>query len=452
MAAFEWFVCRCNGRHTSCSPPRSSSGRAAFALTADEEKAEEKRAKTVAEITEAAKPSLVVVSHEGRGSGGTGSGFVVSEDGLIATNLHVIGEARPVRVKFADGAEFEATEIHASDRKLDLAVVRIDPKDRKLTALPLADSDTLKQGQRVVALGNPQGLDFSVVDGVVSAVRDFGAGPMIQLAIPVERGNSGGPVLDFEGRVHGLMTLKSAVTENLGFAMPVNALKTLLEKPNPIAMGRWMTIGRLDPDEWTTPMGARWTQRAGEIQVREAGAGFGGRALCIASMKPPKVPYEVAVDVRLDDEAGAAGLVFESDGGDLHYGFYPTGGKIRMTRFDWPDGLHLEHIRHRGLARLPEGKLEPSPHPGRKRGHHRLGERGGNAQGRGRDASAADRSGFVNSGRPRPQFKNFRVGKDLTRLAVPEAFAKKVEVPLARYLADTKADTGAVPARSWWIC
>ena len=136
---------------------------------------------------------------------------------------------------------------------------------------------------------------------------------MIQLAIPLEPGNSGGPLLDLFGRVQGLLTLKSAVTENLGFAMPINALKPLVKKPNPIPMAKWLTIGALDPDEWTVLFGARWRQRAGRILVDGPGSGFGGRSLCLWKA-PPKVPYELAVSVKLGDESGAAGLVFHSDG------------------------------------------------------------------------------------------------------------------------------------------
>src|SRR5205823_5931449 len=127
-------------------------------------------------------------------SEGLGTGFVVSADGLIATNRHVIGEGRPITVELADGTKHEATAVYASDRALDLAVVRIDAKG--LTPLPLGDSASLKDGQSVVALGNPQGLKHSVVSGVVSGRREIDGRPMIQLAIPIEPGNSGGPVLD----------------------------------------------------------------------------------------------------------------------------------------------------------------------------------------------------------------------------------------------------------------
>ena len=296
---------------------------------------------SVKDIAARVKPSLVTITFTGRDGSvdGTGSGFVVAPDGLIATSLHVIGEARPIKVQFADGQKFDVTEVHAWDRRSDLALIRIDAKN--LPALPLGDSETLEQGAPIVAMGNPRGLDFSVVSGVVSARRevktgDLDADAMIQLAIPIEPGNSGGPLLDMAGRVHGILTLKSALTENLGFAMPINSLKPLLAKPNPTPIARWLTIGNLNPREWQPLMGARWSQKAGRVSVEGTGKGFGGRALCLNQREAPAVPYEIAVTVKLENESGAAGLVFASDGGDLHYGFYPTAGQLRLTRFDGP--------------------------------------------------------------------------------------------------------------------
>jgi regulator of sirC expression with transglutaminase-like and TPR domain len=292
--------------------------------------------KSVEFLAELARPSVVVIFHFGRDGkeDGVGAGFIVSSNGLIATSLHVIGEARPIAVRLSDGKSYEVTEIHAWDRKLDLAVIRVDADG--LPALKLGNSDALKQGAPVVAMGNPLGLEHSIVQGVVSARREFDGLEMIQLAIPIEPGNSGGPLLDLQGRVHGILNMKSAVTPNLGFAVPINALKPLLEKPNPIPMKRWLTIGALNSREWTPLFGARWSQKAGRIQAEGVGQGFGGRSLCLSQRSPPELPYELAVTVRLDDESGAAGLVFGSDGDQKHYGFYPTAGQLRLTRFDGP--------------------------------------------------------------------------------------------------------------------
>jgi S1-C subfamily serine protease/regulator of sirC expression with transglutaminase-like and TPR domain len=292
--------------------------------------------KTVADIAATVKPSLVKVIQVGRqGVGGLGSGFVVA-DGLIATNRHVIGDARRIRVETSDGKVEEVTEVFATDVRLDLAILRIARKDLK--PLPLGDSDKLRQGDRIVAMGNPEGLAYSVVEGVISEPkRDIEGLPMIQVAVPIERGNSGGPLLDRQGRVLGLLTMKSLRTDNLGFAMPVNELKKLIAKPNPVPMSRWLTIGVLNPRVWKPLMGAQWSQRAGVVSVEQPGDGFGGRSLCLWMAEKPAAHFEAEVTVRLDDEAGAAGLAFCSDGGDRHYGFYPTGGKLRLTRFDGAD-------------------------------------------------------------------------------------------------------------------
>jgi serine protease Do len=293
--------------------------------------------KTVEALAEIARPAVVSISHFGREGkeDGMGAGFIVSSNGLIATSLHVIGEARPIAVQLSNGRRYEVSEVHAWDRKLDLAVVRIDASN--LPALPLGDSDALKQGASVAAMGNPLGLERSIVQGVVSAKRDFDGLEMIQLAIPIEPGNSGGPLLDMQGRVHGLLNIKSVITPNLGFAIPINALKPLLQKPNPVPMERWLTIGALNAREWTPLMGARWTQRAGRIQVEGVGKGFGGRSICLSQKTVPRPPCEIAVTVRLEDESGAAGLIFAADGRDRHYGFYPTAGQLRLTRFEGPD-------------------------------------------------------------------------------------------------------------------
>src|SRR5262245_19188498 len=298
--------------------------------------ADETKSKSAEELADLIKPSLCVITTRGREAKreGLGTGFVISADGLIATNAHVIGEGRPIAVEFADGKKYDATVVHAHDHKRDLAIIKVDAKDLK--AIPLGDSDALKDGQAVVAFGNPKGLKYSVVSGVVSGVREIEGRKMIQLALPVEPGNSGGPLVDMQGQVHGIITLKGLITDNLAFAGTVNDLKPLLKKPNPVPMDAWVTIGALDPDEWKSEMGARWTQRAGRVRVEEAGTGFGGRSICVSQRKVPALPFEIAVSVRLDDERGAAGLIFRHDG-EKHYGFYPTGGKLRLTRFDGPD-------------------------------------------------------------------------------------------------------------------
>ncbi|MBL9152501.1 MAG: tetratricopeptide repeat protein [Verrucomicrobiales bacterium] len=305
----------------------------------------------VRKLIDRVQPAIVKITHLSRDGHilGTGSGFLISADGLVATNQHVIGTARPIKVELFDGSEFPVTAVHAWDRHLDLAILRLDLGDHDpLPHLDLAPPDSIEQGEPILGFGNPQGLKFSVVSGLVSAIRklegemavegetpDF---PLIQVAMPIEMGNSGGPIVDLDGRVLGIVTIKNVATPNLGFAVPAEHLRPLLDQPNTVPMTRWLTFGALDSTLWTTVMGARWTQRGGIIQAEGLGGGFGGRALCLSERPTPAgKAYEISVQVRLDDESGAAGLVFASDGGEKHYGFYPSDGQIRLTRFEGPD-------------------------------------------------------------------------------------------------------------------
>lgn len=292
---------------------------------------------TVESIARRAKESLVVITTSGREgtTQGIGTGFALSQNGLIATNLHVIGEGRSFTVQDAAGKPLGVKGVRAFDRALDLAILEVESSG--LPPLELASTEKVTDGQPVVVMGNPHGLKYSVVSGVVSGRREIEGRKMLQLAVPIEPGNSGGPVLDMSGRVLGVVTMKSAVTNNLGFAVEGDYLQGLLAKPNPVPFERWLTIGALDAREWKPLFGARWQQRGGRILVSGLGQGFGGRSLCLSQSPPPELPYELAVMVKLDDEQGAAGLVFHSDGSDKHYGFYPTAGRLRLSRFDGPD-------------------------------------------------------------------------------------------------------------------
>ncbi len=155
------------------------------------------KSKSVEQLVEKVRQSIAVITFTGRDGKrqGLGTGFIVDADGLIATNLHVIGDARPISVQLGE-EHYDVTGVHASDRSLDLALLRVNAKN--LSALTLGNSDDLKQGQAVIAFGNPLGLTHSVVSGVVSSKREIEGRPMIQIAIPLERGNSGGPLLDLD--------------------------------------------------------------------------------------------------------------------------------------------------------------------------------------------------------------------------------------------------------------
>ncbi|MGB9498453.1 MAG: DegQ family serine endoprotease [Dissulfuribacterales bacterium] len=161
-----------------------------------------------------------------------GSGFILAKDGYIVTNAHVIENADKIQVKLKDGKEYPA-EIIGSDASTDLALIKIKP-EHKLTVLKLGNSDKLEVGQWVVAIGNPFGLEHTVTAGIVSAKgRVIGAGPyddFIQTDASINPGNSGGPLINMEGEVVGINTAIMAGGDGIGFAIPANMAKNVIDQ------------------------------------------------------------------------------------------------------------------------------------------------------------------------------------------------------------------------------
>ena len=175
---------------------------------------------------------------EPRRSEGAGSGVVISEDGYLLTNHHVIDGATKVTVTFSDEEELEAS-IVGSDPKTDLAVLKVE-RNQPFRAAALGDSDALRVGESVVAIGNPFGLGHTVTSGIVSAKgRVIGAGPyddFIQTDASINPGNSGGPLFNRQGEVIGINTAIIPNGQGIGFAVPVNTAKPLV--PQLIDNGR----------------------------------------------------------------------------------------------------------------------------------------------------------------------------------------------------------------------
>ena len=175
----------------------------------------------------------------------TGSGFVIDPNGLIVTNAHVVESAGSVQVRLADGRRFPAT-IVGRDNRVDLALLKIEGAGR-LTVLPLGDSNRLRVGELVLALGNPFGLEQSVSFGIVSrkgapltvAAPGF---DFIQTDAAINPGNSGGPLINISGEVIGVNSM-AARNGSIGFAIPSNLVKMLL--PQLASKGRvdWGWLG-----------------------------------------------------------------------------------------------------------------------------------------------------------------------------------------------------------------
>jgi serine protease Do len=164
---------------------------------------------------------------------GLGTGFVIDNEGYILTNNHVVEQAEELIVRLADGEDYKA-EIIGRDSKTDLALIKIEPKS-SLTPLPMGDSDKLRAGDWVIAIGNPFDLGNTVTAGIVSAkYRQIGQGPyddFIQTDASINPGNSGGPLLNVSGEVVGINSAifsQSGGSIGIGFAIPINIAKDLL--------------------------------------------------------------------------------------------------------------------------------------------------------------------------------------------------------------------------------
>jgi serine protease Do len=159
-----------------------------------------------------------------------GSGFIISSDGYIFTNNHVIEKADKIRVRLSDGKEYDA-EIKGKDPNTDIALIKINPGNT-LPAVQFGNSDKLRVGDWVFAIGNPFGLDHTVTAGIVSAKgRVIGSGPydnFIQTDASINPGNSGGPLFNLNGEVVGINTAIVAQAQGIGFAIPINTAKTII--------------------------------------------------------------------------------------------------------------------------------------------------------------------------------------------------------------------------------
>jgi serine protease Do len=201
----------------------------------------EKEALSVVDIVKKVSPATVAVRAEVSYSAygqtgvaeGSGTGFIISEDGYIVTNHHVIEGAEKVEVLIPGQKDYVAAEIVGYDAQTDMAVLQVDEKD--LPFVTMGDSDSLEVGELAVAIGNPFGdLAGTVTVGVISAqdrtVSIQGSTySLLQTDASINSGNSGGPLVNSYGEVIGITNAKVSEGEGIGFAIPVNAIKTVIE-------------------------------------------------------------------------------------------------------------------------------------------------------------------------------------------------------------------------------
>ena len=305
-------------------------------------------------------------------NGGLGSGFVIDADGYIATNTHVVtngqrlSRAREVYVDFADGNRVPA-RIVGTDPNADVALLKIDPRGLSLTPLQLGEIDDVRVGNPVAAIGSPFGEEQSLSVGVVSAIdrnieslTDFGIGDAIQTDAAINRGNSGGPLLDTRGRVIGInaqIKTESGDGAGVGFAIPVDTVKRSLDALRENGKVEYGYLGvstqplypqlaeRLDLD---VESGALVAEVVDGSPADKAGLSAGDRKIEFQGQREIAANGDVIVAVdgkRVTPAADLADVI----------SLLPPGETVRLTLLRDGDRRTVEAKLGKRPERLPEG-------------------------------------------------------------------------------------------------
>jgi len=243
--------------------------------------------------------------------GGSGTGFVIDDDGTVVTNAHVIGDATDANVRFGDSGSAIPAEVLGTDPSTDLAVLRVDAsRVRTLRPLALADSDGVRVGDQVVAIGHPFGLDRTATAGIVSGLgreiespNGFSIDEVIQTDAAINPGNSGGPLVDARGRVVGvnsqIATAGASGNVGVGFAVPANTVREVVPR---LVRGEKIERPYLGVTTAAGPQGVTIASVAPRGPAARAGLEAGDRVVSVDG-RPVTEPGDV-IDALDGDEPG----------------------------------------------------------------------------------------------------------------------------------------------------
>ena len=293
-----------------------------------------------------------------------GSGVIISPQGEILTNYHVIasmgGGDNAIEVKTNDGKTYKATVL-GKDRELDIALIKID--GAHLPFAKLGDSDTLRIGEWVVAIGNPFGLEHTVTQGIISAKGrklDTGVNAFLQTDAAINRGNSGGPLLNLRGEVVGINTAINPAGQNIGFAVPISQVTRILKdlrSGKPVSRG-YLGVGPAELDQaYSEALGAKEGVVASTVEKGQAADKAGLQRLDVIT----------AVDgqaVRTPDELVTA--ISSRRAGDVVKLSVWRDGKTLTLSVTLGDRKALEDQRRREAGEAPEDDGDAKPQEGAK--------------------------------------------------------------------------------------
>ncbi|MEM1295362.1 MAG: trypsin-like peptidase domain-containing protein [Verrucomicrobiota bacterium] len=248
---------------------------------------------------------------------GASSGFVFEDPHLVATCFHSIGEGNRVGVICADGVERIPSHVYAWDESQDLALLRFR-EPLAFEALSAASSKPLV-GESIAAMGNPGGEPNRFVVGVVSAPeREVWGSTYLPIAIPVEQGNSGGPVVNRGGQVLGLVALKDLRRPGLGYAVPIEQLREIASNPTPISMDRWCRETPVLQQDWTPDLDPNWRMRGSRISFRMKTGQRGFTNTCRATRQlDAEQPVSVVAEVISSSSIAGIAFGFADDGSHM---------------------------------------------------------------------------------------------------------------------------------------
>ena len=268
--------------------------------------------------------------------GGSGTGFVIDDDGTIVTNAHVVGDSTGATVRFGDSGSAVPADVLGTDPSTDLAVLRVDaPRVRTLRPLALADSDGVRVGDQVVAIGHPFGLDRTATAGIVSGLgreiespNGFSIDEVIQTDAAINPGNSGGPLVDARGRVVGVNSQIATAGANgnvgVGFAVPSNTVREVVPR---LARGERIERPYLGV---TTAMGPQGVTVASVVPggpAARAGLEAGDRVVSVDG-RPVAEPGDVIGALDGDEPGDEVTVEVERDGArekiDVELGSRPS--------------------------------------------------------------------------------------------------------------------------------
>ncbi|MEM1443375.1 MAG: S1C family serine protease, partial [Verrucomicrobiota bacterium] len=199
----------------------------------------------------------------------TGSGVLLG-DGKVVTCFHAIGDGNPVEIELPSGLVVSPSELVAHDASLDLAILRFD-SEFEVAGLPISDR-TPDTGEAVAAMGNPGGDPGYFVTGVVAGPKISVAGqPVLPLSMAIEQGNSGGPVVDGDGELVGIVSLKDLRRPGIGYAIPSSEIQRILKENDAISFNLWIARNRLSAAHWSPDHDSSWRGRGSELHVSLSG-------------------------------------------------------------------------------------------------------------------------------------------------------------------------------------